>query len=152
MPAQGARNLYEAIQSFMLLWQVMCIEQAPNPFALSVGNADRIFEPYRAMTDMSREEAAQLLCCLLVFFNVGDRSWAISQNLLISGRDAQGNDLTNPTSYALLDAYFEMMLPQPILSVKLHRNTPDALYRELGRFFFTPGMLTPSLFNDDSLF
>ena len=152
VPAQGARNLYEAIQSFMLLWQVMCIEQAPNPFALSVGNADRIFEPYRAMTDMSREEAAQLLCCLLVFFNVGDRSWAISQNLLISGRDAQGNDLTNPTSYALLDAYFEMMLPQPILSVKLHRNTPDALYRELGRFFFTPGMLTPSLFNDDSLF
>ena len=55
VPAQGARNLHEAIQSFMLLWQVMCIEQAPNPFALSVGNADRIFEPYRAMTDMSRE-------------------------------------------------------------------------------------------------
>lgn len=152
VPALGARNLYEAIQSFMLLWQVMCLEQAPNPFALSVGNADRIFEPYRAMTDMSREEAAELLSCLLVFFNVGDRSWAISQNVLIGGRDAQGNDLTNPTSYALLDAYFEMMLPQPILSVKLHRNTPDALYRELGRFFFTPGMLTPSLFNDDSLF
>ncbi|MGN0802546.1 MAG: pyruvate formate lyase family protein [Candidatus Faecivicinus sp.] len=152
VPALGARNLYEAIQSFMLLWQVMCLEQAPNPFALSVGNADRIFEPYRAMTDMSREEAAELLSCLLVFFNVGDRSWAISQNVLIGGRDVQGNDLTNPTSYALLDAYFEMMLPQPILSVKLHRNTPDALYRELGRFFFTPGMLTPSLFNDDSLF
>lgn len=152
VPARGARNLYEAIQSFMLLWQVMCLEQAPNPFALSVGNADRIFEPYRAMTGMSREEASELLCCLLVFYNVGDRSWAISQNLLISGRDVQGNDLTNLTSYALLDAYFEMMLPQPILSVKLHKNTPDELYREMGRFFFTPGMLTPSLFNDDSVF
>lgn len=152
VPAYGARNLYEAIQSFMLLWQVMCLEQAPNPFAFSVGNADRIFEPYRAMTDMSREEAAELLSCLLVFYNVGDRSWAISQNLLISGRDVDGNDLTNLTSYALLDAYYEMMLPQPILSVKLHHNTPDELYRELGRFFFTPGMLTPSLFNDDTVF
>ena len=152
VPARGARNLYEAIQSFMLLWQVMCLEQAPNPFALSVGNADRIFEPYRAMTDMSREEAAELLSCLLVFYNVGDRSWAISQNLIISGRDVAGNDLTNLTSYALLDAYFEMMLPQPILSVKLHKNTPDALYKEMGRFFFTPGMITPSLFNDDSVF
>ena len=152
VPANGARNLYEAIQSFILLWQVMCLEQAPNPFALSVGNADRIFEPYRAMTDMSREETAELLSCLLVFFNVGDRSWAISQNLLISGRDVEGNDLTNLTSYALLDAYYEMLLPQPILSIKLHKNTPDQLYREMGRFFFTPGMLTPSLFNDDSVF
>ena len=84
VPRYGARNLYEAIQSFILLWQVMCLEQAPNPYALSVGNADRIFEPYRAMTNMSREEATELLCCLLVFFNVGDRSWAISQNLLVA--------------------------------------------------------------------
>lgn len=152
VPLDGARDLYEAIQSFMLLWQVMCLEQAPNPFALSVGNADRIFEPYRAMTDMSREDAAELFCCLLVFYNVGDRSWAISQNLLIGGRDLSGADLTNETSYALLDAYFEMGLPQPILSVKLHRSTPDALYRAMGRFFFTPGMLTPSLFNDDAIF
>ena len=152
VPREGARDLYEAIQSFMLLWQVMCLEQAPNPFALSVGNADRIFEPYRAMTNMSREDASELFCCLLVFYNVGDRSWAISQNLLIGGRDLNGADLTNETSYALLDAYFEMSLPQPILSVKLHRNTPDELYRAMGRFFFTPGMLTPSLFNDDAVF
>ena len=152
VPAKGARNLYEAIQSFILLWQVMCLEQAPNPFAFSVGNADRIFEPYRAMTGMSREEASELLCCLLVFFNVGDRSWAISQNILVGGRDVAGNDLTNETTYALLDAYYTMCLPQPILSVKLHQNTPAGLYRQLGRFFFTPGMLTPSLFNDDAVF
>ena len=152
VPNYGARNLYEAIQSFMLLWQVMCIEQAPNPFAFSVGNADRIFEPYRAMTNLSRQEAAELFCCLLVYFNVGDRSWAISQNILIGGRDAEGNDLTNETTYALLDAYYTMCLPQPILSVKLHKNTPDEIYRQMGRFFFTPGMLTPSLFNDDTVF
>jgi len=152
VPARGAETLYEAIQSFMILWQVMCAEQAPNPFAFSVGNADRIFEPYRAAEGLSRGEAAALLSHLLVFFNVGDRSWAISQNLIVGGRDVAGNDLTNETSYALLDAYYEMNLPQPILSVKLHKNTPERLYREMGRFFFTPGCLTPSLFNDDSVF
>ena len=152
VPAYGASGLKEAIQSFIILWQVMCIEQAPNPFAFSVGNADRIFEPYRAKEGLSREEAAAYLAHLLVFFNVGDRSWAISQNLIISGRDAEGKDLTNPTSYALLDAYFTMNLPQPILSVKLHQGSPQALYEELGRFFFSPGCLTPSLFNDDSMF
>lgn len=152
VPAEGAENLYEAIQSFLLLWQVMCIEQAPNPFAFSVGNADRIFEPYRAMENASREYAAGFFKHFLAFFNVGDRSWAISQNVLIGGRDTEGNDLTSVTSYALLDAYYAMNFPQPILSVKLHKNTPDRLYEELGRFFFTPGCLTPSFFNDDSIF
>lgn len=152
VPEQGAENLFEAIQSFLLLWQTMCMEQTPNPYAFSVGNADRIFEPYRAKEDTGRELAAALFKHMLVFFNVGDRSWAISQNLLVGGKSNEGKDLTNPTSYALLDAYYDMNLPQPILSVKLHKNAPKELYREMGRFFFTPGCLTPSLFNDDSIF
>ncbi|MDR1928394.1 MAG: hypothetical protein LBQ33_07145 [Oscillospiraceae bacterium] len=152
VPEKGAESLFEAIQSFLLLWQVMCLEQAPNPFAFSVGNADRIFEPYRAMSGETRSEAAALFRHFLVFFNVADRSWAISQNILLGGRDTQGADLTNPCSYALMDAYYDMNLPQPILSVKLHKNTPQEFYRELGRFFFTPGCLTPSLFQEDALF
>ena len=145
-----ATNLYEALQLYLLLWEVICLEQAPNPYAFSLGNADRIFEPYRK--DLSREEAAELFRHFLVFYNVGDRSWAISQNVLVGGRDTDGNDLTNTMTYAIMDAYFDMNLPQPILSVKLHKNTPEELYKEMGRFFFTPGTLTPSLFNDDSLF
>lgn len=152
VPKQGADNLFEAIQSFILIWQTMCLEQTPNPFAFSVGNADRIFEPYRAKTEMNREDAAALFKHLLVFFNVADRSWAISQNLIVGGKSVDGEDLTNMSSYALLDAYYDMNLPQPILSVKLHKNTPQELYESLGRFFFTPGCLTPSLFNDDSVF
>ncbi|MBR5460796.1 MAG: hypothetical protein IKV53_07970 [Clostridia bacterium] len=146
----GAENLYEALQLYLLLWEVMCLEQAPNPYAFSIGNADRIFEPYRK--DLTREEAGELFRHFLVFYNVGDRSWAISQNVLVGGRDVEGRDLTNLMTYAIMDAYFDMNLPQPILSVKLHKNTPDELYREMGRFFFSAGVLTPSLFNDDSLF
>lgn len=152
VPENGAENLYEAIQFFLLIWQTMCLEQTPNPYAFSVGNADRIFEPYRAKEKLGRNFTAALLKHFLVFFNVGDRSWAISQNIIVGGKSVDGKDLTNPTSFALLDAYYDMNLPQPILSVKLHKNTPDELYKSLGRFFFTPGCLTPSLFNDDSIF
>ena len=148
--SKGADNLYEALQLYILLWSIMCIEQAPNPYAFSVGNADRIFEPYRK--DLSREEASELFKHFLVFYNVGDRSWAISQNVLIGGRDIDGNDLTNVMSYAIMDAYYDMNLPQPILSAKLHKNTPKEFYEEMGRFFFSAGVLTPSLFNDDALF
>jgi pyruvate-formate lyase len=152
VPAKGASCLFEAIQSYLLLWQVMCMEQSPNPFAFSIGNADRIFEPYRAMENLSRDMAAALFKHLLVFYNVGDRSWAISQNIIVSGKSNDGRDLTNETTFALLDAYYDMNLPQPILSVKLHKKTPDSIYKALGKFFFTPGCLTPSLFNDDSMF
>ncbi|MDD3339167.1 MAG: pyruvate formate lyase family protein [Lachnospiraceae bacterium] len=152
VPENGAENLYEAIQSFLLMWQVMCLEQTPNPYAFSVGNADRIFEPYRKVGDTDRDMTAALLKHLLVFYNVADRSWAISQNLIIGGKSNTGEDMTNPTSYALLDAYYDMNLPQPILSVKLHKHTPNELYESLGRFLFTPGCLTPSFFNDDSVF
>lgn len=150
VPRYGARDLFEAIQMFILLWQVMCLEQAPNPFAFSVGNADRIFAPY--MNNLDRETAAELFKHFLVFFNVADRSWAISQNIIVGGRDLEGNDLTTLSSYALMDAYYDMNLPQPILSVKLHKNTPQEFYEEMGRFMFTPGVLTPSFFNDDALF
>jgi pyruvate-formate lyase len=152
VPAKGADTLYEAIQSFILVWQLMCMEQSPNPFAFSVGNADRIFEPYRAKENLSREMAASLFKYLLVFYNVADRSWAISQNVIIGGKSNDGEDLTNECTFALMDAYLDMNLPQPILSVKLHRNTPDSIYKAMGKFFFTPGCLTPSLFNDDSVF
>ena len=148
--SKGADTLYEAIQLYILLWEIMCLEQAPNPYAFSVGNADRIFEPYR--NELSREDAAELFKHFLVFYNVGDRSWAISQNVLIGGRDVDGNDLTNTMSYAIMDAYYDMNLPQPILSAKLHKNTPKEFYEEMGRFFFSAGVLTPSLFNDDALF
>ena len=148
--SNGAQNLYEAIQLYILLWTIMCLEQAPNPYAFSVGNADRIFEPYRC--ELTREEASELFKHFLVFYNVGDRSWAISQNVLVGGRDVDGSDLTNTMSYAIMDAYYDMNLPQPILSVKLHKNTPQKLYEEMGRFFFSAGVLTPSLFNDDALF
>lgn len=150
VPEFGAENLCEAIQSFIIMWQMMCLEQTPNPFAFSVGNADRIFEPYR--NGLSREDTASLLKHFLVFFNVADRSWAISQNIILGGRDIDGNDLSNDTTYAFFDAYYDMNLPQPILSVKLHKNTPAKMYEEMGRFLFSPGILTPSFFNDDSLF
>ena len=127
--SKGASNLFEAMQLYLILWEIMCLEQAPNPYAFSLGNVDRLFEPYRL--NLSREEAAELFCHFLVFYNVGDRSWAISQNVILSGRDYNGNDMTNTMTYAVMDAYFTMNLPQPILSVKLHKNTPKKLYEEM---------------------
>lgn len=151
VPRQGARTLHEAVQSFALAWQIQVLEQAPNPYAFSAGNIDRLFDPYYAPEHTSRDEAVQLLRHLLTFFQVGNRCWAISQNILAGGRDHTGRDLTSPMTTIVLDAFFESNDPQPALSVRMHRNTPREIVQSLGRFYFTPGHSTPSLFNDDSV-
>ncbi len=150
VPVCGAANLAEAIQLFILLWEVMVLEQAPNPYAFSVGNMDRIFAPY--MEGVSTQDAVAYFRHLLAFFIVGSRGWAISQNIMVGGSDEFGNDLSNSATYAILEAFFISNDPQPALSAKIHKGTPDKFYQELGRFFATPGHSTPSLFNDDSIF
>jgi len=152
VPAEGAKTLHEAVQSFVLLWQVMALEQAPNPYAFSVGNIDGILQPYYSEADTSREEAVELVRHLLCFFQVGKRCWAISQNVIVGGRDEKGRDLDCDMTYIVLDAFFETNDPQPALSVKVHSGTREAFYRSLGRFFFSPGHSNPSLFNDDVMF
>ncbi|MCY2925785.1 MAG: hypothetical protein NT031_10155 [Planctomycetota bacterium] len=152
VPAAGATTLQEAVQAFVLLWQVMAVEQAPNPYAFSVGNLDRVLEPYWNEAHTTRDEAVQLVRHLLTFFQVGSRCWAISQNLIVGGRDEAGRDLASEMTYVVLDAFFDTNDPQPALSVKLHANTPERFYRTLGRFFFTPGHSTPSVFNDEAMF
>ncbi|MBN1257628.1 MAG: pyruvate formate lyase family protein [Planctomycetes bacterium] len=152
VPAGGARNLQEAVQAFTILWQIMVLEQAPNPYAFSAGNLDRVFEPYYQVAETEREDAIALMRHLFCFFQVGSRCWAISQNIIIGGRDTEGNDLVNPVTEIICEAFFRSNDPQPALSIKVHAKTPESFYRSLGRFFFTPGRLTPSVFNDDTLF
>ena len=152
VPAQPAKTLHEAIQAFALLWQVMVLEQAPNPYAFSAGNLDRILQPYCSEADTAHEEAVELVRHLLCFFQVGRRCWAISQNIIVGGRDAKGQDLDCDMTYIVLDAFFETNDPQPALSVKVHSGTTESFYRSLGCFFFSPGHSNPSLFNDDVMF
>jgi pyruvate-formate lyase len=150
VPQEGAKTFHEAVQSFALLWQVMVLEQAPNPYAFSAGNLDRVFALYFDANE--RDEAIELIRHLLCFYQVGSRCWAISQNVIVAGRDEKGQDLTSEMTYVILDAFFASNDPQPALSVKVHSKTPEKLYQSLGRFFFTPGHSTPSMFNDDTLF
>jgi pyruvate-formate lyase len=148
----GATDLYEAMQAFILLWMAMTIEQTPNPYAFSVGNLDRILQPFYDKAPVDHEAAVQLTRHLLALFNVGDRNWAISQNIMAGGRRDNGHDLTWQMTYVVLDAFFQSNYPQPSLSVKLHKDTPESLYDAMSRFFTTPGSLTPSFFNDDMVF
>jgi len=92
----------------------MNLEQLPNPYAFSVGNLDRIMQPYYQEGKISKKLAIQLVRHFLAFFEVGDRDWAISQNIMVGGSDFKGNDLSNDMTYIILEAYHQSNRPQPI--------------------------------------
>jgi len=152
VPRQGAENLYEALQSYILLWQVMNLEQIPNPYAFSVGNLDRIMQPYYKRNKISKKLALQLIRHFLVFFEVGDRDWAISQNIMVGGSDVEGNDLSSDMTYIILEAYHQSNRPQPNLSVKVHPHTPFKLYQAISKFMYNFGHSSPSFLNDVVVF
>lgn len=152
IPRQGAENLYEALQSYILLWQVMNLEQLPNPYAFSVGNLDRIMQPYYKRTKVSKKLAVQLIRHFLAFFEVGDRDWAISQNIMVGGSDVKGNDLSNDMTYITLEAYHQSNRPQPNFSVKTHHHTPFKFYQAISKFMFNFGHSSPSFLNDVVVF
>jgi len=152
VPRQGAVNLYEALQSYILLWQVMNLEQLPNPYAFSVGNLDRIMQPYFKRNKISKKLALQLIRHFLVFFEVGDRDWAISQNIMVGGSDVEGNDLSSDMTYIILEAYHQSNRPQPNLSVKMHAHTPFKFYQAISKFMFNFGHSSPSFLNDVAVF
>lgn len=152
IPHQGAKNLYEALQSYILLWQVMNLEQLPNPYAFSVGNLDRIMQPYYKRNKISEKLSVQLIRHFLAFFEVGDRDWAISQNIMVGGSDIGGNDLTNDMTYIILEAYHQSNRPQPNFSVKIHPHTPFEFYRAISKFMFNFGHSSPSFLNDVVVF
>ena len=152
VPRKGAVNLYEALQSYILLWQVMNLEQLPNPYAFSVGNLDRIMQPYYKRTGVSKKLAVQLIRHFLAFFEVGDRDWAISQNIMVGGSDVKGNDLSGDMTYIILEAYHQSNRPQPNFSVKIHPHTPFEFYRGISKFMFNFGHSSPSFLNDAAVF
>ena len=152
VPRQGVENLYEALQSYILLWQVMNLEQLPNPYAFSVGNLDRIMQPYYKRARVCKKLAVQLIRHFLAFFEVGDRDWAISQNIMVGGSDVKGNDLSGDMTYIILEAYHQSNRPQPNFSVKIHPHTPFEFYRGISKFMFNFGHSSPSFLNDVAVF
>jgi pyruvate-formate lyase len=73
--------------------------------------------------------------------------FSISENVLLGGLDADGQDATNDLSYLCLEAEANTKLSQPNLSVRIHAGTPeDFLLRACE--LVVKGRTKPQFFND----
>jgi len=161
IPMYPAENFYEALQSF---WFVQLIPQIEsNGFSISPGRFDQYIYPfYKDDIEngrLTQEWAQELLDCLWLKFNevlrVDDKKkselnsgYALGQNLVIGGIDADGKDVTNELSYMCLLANVHVGLTQPNLTVRLHKNTPDVFLTKVVQTI-SKGNGMPQVLNDE---
>ncbi len=138
VPANPARNLYEALQCFWLIYLVC----NPSP-TIGVGRFDQYMYPfYRKDKELDRitdEEVVRLLCELRVkdmelvrialrpekrMQHAGMAKW---HNMVIGGVTSNGQDATNELTYLILEAAKRLMTPHHTVTLRVHEGTPEEL-------------------------
>ncbi len=73
------------------------------------------------------------------------------QNIVVGGVDAEGNDVTNECSYHLLQACSNIGTPTPVLTVRLHKNSPQKFIQAVSSALVNGNNGQPILYNDETI-
>lgn len=73
------------------------------------------------------------------------------QNIVIGGLTPDEVDSINTLTFLLLEAYRRNKMTNPLLTVRVHRNSPEELLRYVSEVLRDGGGGMPAIFNDESL-
>ena len=146
VPWKPAETFWEAVQSLWITHMlIMSDENYPGP-GVSFGRIDQILYPmWRAsiQAGMDREFAKEILKCFWIHANTAYDAMirtggnqgitaGYGQLFTLSGLGAEGKDMTNDLTYAILEVIDEMSpILEPKPNVRIHRNSPNELLDKL---------------------
>ena len=156
-------TFHEALQSLWFLFVLLQAES--NASSFSPGRMDQYLLPFLERDleqgNINLAEAQLLLEHLWLSFNKivylrnsdGARYFAgfpIGFNVAVGGLNGKGEDASNLLSWMCLKAQEHIGLPQPNLSVRLHRKSPDD-FIDFSSQVIGLGSGMPQIFNDESI-
>jgi|TARA_B100001971_G_C18258842_1_gene584729 formate C-acetyltransferase len=142
VPEYPAESWWEALQSWQLLHNA--IFMCEGGVSHSAGRFDQYMHPYLKKdldsAKITRKQAQELIECLLIKvrqrhylleYRGAKRVQALGSNdkITISGVDSYGQDATNELSFMLLEAHAHCHLDEPVLSFRMHKDTPDGILK-----------------------
>lgn len=157
------QTFHEAVQSVWFLFVVLHMES--NASSFSPGRLDQYLYPYYKKDIekgvLTKEEALEILECLWIKFNqiVYLRNqhsakyfagFPIGFNIAIGGQDEYGEAYENDLTYLCLKAQEDLGLPQPNLSVRLHKKSSSKLIQKAIQVV-SKGSGMPQFFNDEAI-
>ena len=161
VPAKGARNFYEACQSFWFVQQLIQMESSGH--SISPGRFDQYMYPYYKSDmeagNLTREFAQELMDCIWVKLNdlnkcrdaasaEGFAGYSLFQNLIVGGQNKDGEDMTNDLSFMCIEASMHVHLPAPSLSIRVWNGSPHDLLIKAAELTRT-GIGLPAYYNDE---
>lgn len=156
-------NFHEAVQSIWFLFVILHMES--NASSFSPGRMDSFLYPYyekdKKLGILDDCKALEIIECLFLKFNeiVYMRNsnsakffagFPIGFNVAIGGKDENKNDFVNELSLLFLKAQEHLGLPQPNLSVRLHKGTSENFLKE-AIHVVSKGSGMPQFFNDEAI-
>jgi formate C-acetyltransferase len=153
----------EALQSVWFLFVILHMES--NASSFSPGRMDQYLYPFFKNDfesgKIDYEKAIELLDALFIKFNqiVYMRNTQSARyfagfptgfNVTIGGQTKNENDATNELSYLILNSQDHIRLPQPNLTARLHKNSPEEFISECCRVIGR-GNGMPQIVNDESI-
>ena len=162
LAATPAETYQEAVQATWFLYVILQMEG--NASSFSPGRMDQYLYPYYETSraqGMTLEDALEITESLWLKFNqlVYLRNsnsakyfagFPIGFNVAIGGQHLDGSDATNELSYLFLQAQSHLLLPQPNLSLRIHKNSPQELLEAASRVIGM-GSGMPQVFCDEAV-
>ena len=143
------RDLGEAMQLYWMCWGVIVLEVG---CLVSMGRLDQVLAPYWPPDPEEQGRAQELMDCFIVKCNDQNELWKgsslINNQLMLSGLTRDGDDATNPVTWAVLSSLDRLNMPDPQPAVRLHDHSPPELVREVCRLW-RKGRSQIAVYNDD---
>ena len=162
VPGKPARTFFEAVQCFWLIH--LCVNLETAFLAESPGRMDQYLYPLYEKDviiekTMSRQEAAEILACLMIKFNQQacvkmsyDKKnipGTHLQDVTICGVDVNGFDASNELSYLMLEVLGQTQMPQPPIYVRYHSKINREVWFKALEVNARRGDGNPALLNDE---
>lgn len=118
-------SFVQALQLFFFIYILR------SPFGAGcIGRLDQKLYPFYEMEvhkkTWNRNQALSLICEFYQRLNEMSTGDTL-RNLMLSGQDKNGKDVTNELTYLFLEAYTIVGGAEPHLNVRIHKNTPKKL-------------------------
>jgi formate C-acetyltransferase len=165
VPAEPARNFYEAVQSQWFVQMFSRLEQKTGTI-ISNGRMDQYFYPFykadKESGQLTDEKTLELLECMWVgmaqfvdlyispaggAFNEGYAHW---EAVTIGGQTSDGRDAVNELTYLFLKSKREFPLHYPDLAARIHTLSPERYLWEVAETI-KDGSGFPKLINDEEV-
>ena len=165
VPANPARNFYEAVQSQWFVQMFSRLEQKTGTI-ISNGRMDQYFYPFyredMEKGELTEEYALELIECMWVgmaqfidmyispaggAFNEGYAHW---EAVTVGGQTPEGVDATNDLTYLFLKSKREFPMHYPDLAARIHSRSPERFLWDVAETI-KEGSGFPKLINDEEV-